>query len=51
VLWGEVEERIRRSAFRIRRRPLIRLAADASSGMRIESPTRAIGPLTRFTFD
>ena len=51
VLWGEVEERIRRSAFRIRRRPLTRLAADPAFGMRIESPTRAIGPLTRFTFD
>lgn len=51
VMWGDVEEAIRRSPFRILRKPLKKAAADASSGMRIDSPGRAIGPLTRFTFD
>lgn len=50
VFWGEVEDRIRRSPFRILKNPLKKAAADPRSGVRIESPTRAIGPLTRFTF-
>jgi three-Cys-motif partner protein len=51
VYWGEVEEAIRQSPFRIRRNPLKKAAADPASGVRMDSPGRGIGPLTRFTFD
>lgn len=51
VFWSEIEERIRQSPFRILKGPLKKAAATAGSGVQMHSPTRAIGPLTQFSFD
>lgn len=50
VSWPEVEEHIRRSPFRIRKQLLKTAGKSAGSRITMESPTRALGPLTRFTF-
>lgn len=50
VGWPQIEERIRESPFRILKRPLLKAAADPASGITKASPTRAVGPLTRFSF-
>jgi len=50
VPWSTVEERIRRSPYRILKTPLTRAAKNPASGISIQSPSRAITPTTIFTF-
>lgn len=50
VAWPDLEEHIRQSPFRIRKQFLKKTAKTAGSGLTMQSPTRALGPLTRFTF-
>lgn len=50
VNWAVVEERIRRSPFRILKRPIIRASKDPASGLSIESVGRSIHPTTCIRF-
>ncbi|QDH69643.1 three-Cys-motif partner protein TcmP [Marilutibacter alkalisoli] len=50
VTWPQTEEFIRRSPYRILKRPLLKAAKDPASGIRIQSDTRGLTALSRITF-